>query len=488
MKVLLISPPREKPVFADFPPMGLAYLAGVLRKNGINVKIIDAASYPWNILEKCIRSYDFDIAGVTCWTIERKQTFLTAKLIRECRPDAKIVIGGQHATALPEHMFTLAEADVVVLGEGEETFLELVQALRDGVPLSSVNGIVYKENGKFYKTNPRSLIGNLDDLPFPVYEDFDFTLYHGLPEVNEPCAALITSRGCPYRCIFCSSTVFWGKKWRMRSAENILEEMKYLNQKFGLRAFFFFDDTFIANKERVVKLCQMIIEDNFEIKWACCGRVNQVDEEILCWMKKAGCYRIDYGVESGSPRILRNIKKGITVNDIKKAFKLSHQAEILPRAYLMMGNPGECEESVNETIGLMKEIKPYNSADAQLLWVLPNTELYESMKVKGLISDRFWVENTKTCFYTAEHSMEELQRLRNNLRNKLTLKSSDYYEPKFPILLEAGRLFLSEDLEKEAFWIFDKIVELDPECIEVHYYLGSYFEEEGDFCKAEKEF
>ena len=425
MNILLINPPREVPQKADFPPMGLAYIAAVLKKNGIDVKVLDAAAFPWKKLERIIKQQNPDIVGIPCWTVERGQSFKTAQLVKKVAPQAKIIMGGHHATAFPEHMFKLAYADVVVIGEGELTVLELINALYNGEDLSTIKGIVYQKDGEAFITPPRDFITDLDSIPFPSYSDFNLDDYNGLPERSERTAALITSRGCPHRCTFCSASKFWKRKWRYRSAENVLDEIEGLYKDYDVKALMFFDDNFAVRKDRAIEICDGILQRGLKISWVACTHVNQVDKELLKWMKKAGCYRLDYGVESGSPKILKNIKKGQTVEQIKEAFKLTHEVGIQPRAYLMVGNPGENKETIQETITLMKEIKPYNAPSGQLLCVLPDTEIYELAKAQGIISDDFWLTNNSLLYYTGEHSIEELQALREQLMLGLAKNSGN---------------------------------------------------------------
>lgn len=415
MKVLLISPPREVLQPACFPPMGLAYIGAVLKQDRHEVRIIDAASYSCKRLEREILATNPDVVGITCWTIERVQTFKTAQISKQCVPQAKIIIGGQHATAFPEHMFKLAHADVVVLGEGEETMSELMSCFENNDDISHIRGIVYQNGSKTIYTEPRELIEDLDGIPFPIYDDFDLKRYNGLPETKSLAAAIITSRGCPYDCIYCSSAIFWKRRWRSRTSENVLGEIEWLYRDYNVRSLIFFDDLFFLNKNRAIEICKGIIEKNLELSWVAEGRVNSVDRELLQWMKKAGCYRIDYGVESGSPQILKNINKKITVGQIKRTFKLTHEVRIKPDAYLMVGNPGENEKTINETIQLMKEIKPYYTNTGSILWILPNTKLYERSKKLGIIDDNYWLKNNNTSYYTGEHNLAKLRALKHQL-------------------------------------------------------------------------
>lgn len=211
-----------------------------------------------------------------------------------------------------------------------------------------------------------------------------------------------------------------------------MAEIEWLYKKFEVRNIMFFDDNFTINKERVIKICSEILERNLNIKWVCCSHIGQIDEEILFWMKKAGCYRIDFGIESGSSEILENIKKNQTIEQIENDFELIHKVGIKPRAYLMVGNPGENENTIKQTIALMKKIKPYDTTSAQILWLLPDTEVYELSKLKNIIYDDYWLKSDSMVYYTGEHSVKELKALRRQLmkglaKNQKNLKAYGEY-------------------------------------------------------------
>ena len=432
MDILLITPPREVPQRADFPPIGLAYISSFLKSKGNSAEVVDAAAYSWNRLAKIVKNNSPRIVGIACWTQERGQTFKTAKLVREILPDSKIILGGHHATAFPQNMFVQAYADAVVIGEGELTTLELVRAMLDGRSLGTIKGIVYSEDGKVLLTEPRKFITDLDSIPYPSYSDFDLDDYLGIPEVNGRAASIMTSRGCPYKCVFCSAGSFWKSKWRARSPDNVIGEIEWLYHKYKVRNFSFFDDNFTVKKERAIAICRGIIERKLDINWVASSHVTHIDEELLRWMRKSGCFRIDFGIESGSPTILRNIEKGQTVVQIERAFQLVHKAGIKPRAYLIIGCPGETKETIDETLVLMNKIRPYDSRTAEIMLVFPSTKLCEIAKAKGLLSDDFWLQTNETLHYTCEHTFEELKALKNRLmkgmaKNEGTFKATVEY-------------------------------------------------------------
>jgi radical SAM superfamily enzyme YgiQ (UPF0313 family) len=426
MDVLLINPPREVPQKADFPPVGLAYISALLKKNGISSSVVDAVACSRKELARIIESKKPAIVGITCWTMERGEAFKTAEQVRQLRPAARIIVGGHHATAFPENMFPQMHADAVVIGEGEETTLELVRALLGGTSLASVNGIAWLDNGVVRVNQPRPFALDLDALPYPDYSDLDLHGYLGIPDAKGIAASIMTSRGCPHQCVFCSAGSFWKRKWRARTAENVLGEIEWLYRERGVRNFSFFDDNFTVRKSRAIEICKGILDRKLSINWVASSHVTHVEEEVLYWMKKSGCFRIDFGVESGSPAVLRNIQKGQTVEQIEKAFALVHAAGIKPRAYLLVGSPGETEETIDETIALMKKIRPYYSRTATITLVFPGTGLYDQAKRCGLLDDGFWLKSNDTLCYTCEHPQEELDRLKERLMRGLALNDNTF--------------------------------------------------------------
>jgi len=408
MKVLLISPPRIIPAIPYFPPLGLGFIGAVAKQDGHRVKILDAAGWTWDELSDAVKSENPDLVGLTCWPIERGQAFRTADIAREAAPDAKIVIGGPHASAFPHHMFIKTPTDYVVVGEGEETFRELLSAVSGDGDVSDVKGIAYCKDGEIRKTEQRPLIRDMDTIPPVLHEQFDYSQYRGMHDLEKRAAAVFTSRGCPFKCIYCSSAVSWRNKYRKRSVNNVLEEVKELYSRYGIRSILFFDDNLIIDRKRLISFCKGLCDLNLDLTWAAEGSV-RVDADLLKWMKKAGCYRIDFGVESGSPKILKNIKKAFTVDDTRKAFKLCREAGIRPNAYLMIGSPGENKHTIRETIKLMREIQPDIGSLRPGLWILPDTQLHEMSLKSGLITEYKWLSSDETFIYTEEHSVKKLE-------------------------------------------------------------------------------
>ena len=426
MKVLLISHPSTSAQKPDFPPIGVAYLGSVVRDKGHDILLVDGGLTGAEDIIKQARDFGPDVAGVTCWTINRGSVWSLCNIFEKELPEVFLVLGGPHASLYPEHIFQKTHARAVVFGEGEETLCELLEVLEDKGDLAGVRGLAYRDkDGRICRTEPRLQIEDLDSIPFPYYEafkDFNFQNYNGFVGLPRPTAAVITSRGCVFDCAYCGSVNFWGKKWRRRSAQNVLDELEHLVRDMGARSIYMFDDNFPVNKKRAMDICQGIIERKLDIQWACCSHVKMVNEELLKVMKQSGCVSIDFGVESGSDTILRNINKNQTRKDIEKAFALVHQAGIKPRAYLMVGNKGETTGTIDETVDMIGTIKPHSSIGATILWLLPGTDVFREASARGFIDDSYWLKSDDVPYNLQEYTYDQLFELRQRLMRGIARK------------------------------------------------------------------
>ena len=432
MKVLLVNP-THKEAYSKVPsaegvnpPLGLAYIASYLRENGIDVSLIDAAALDISHeeLRKNMSEKEFDIIGVPSMTPSLNSSLNALEIAREINPRCKTVMGGNHISALPIETLTNYQIiDFGVLREGEITFLELVNALEKNQELSKVDGLVYRKDGIINVNPKRKFIENLDELPLPAYDLLPMDKYR-LPAHHtsysgniklKPFFLLFTSRGCPYDCTYCASKVIWERKVRYRSPENVLKEIDILVNKYGVKCLEIADDIFTINKQRLHAILDGLIERNYDLHFNCLSRVDTVDLESLKKMKKAGCYLIRFGVESGSQKILDRMKKNVKVEQIRNAFKLVNKANIASSASFIIGHPGETEETVNETIKIAKEI----NSDAALFFIaipLVGTELFEIAKNQNLIVNKEWIHwkqvPEKPVMRTEELTVEDLLRLR----------------------------------------------------------------------------
>jgi len=379
---------REKIIW---PQANLAYLAAVMKKDGFDVGIIDciADKIYWGKFEKLLvkEKADYILSNVISSTLTNDmKVFDVAKKI-----GAKTIAVGSHVSALSgESLKNFRNLDYVVIGEAEETLSELVKTIEVNGDLSAVKGIAYrKENGEIIVNEKRPLIENLDSLPIPLHELLPLKKYN-LPFIGKNFTFIMESRGCPFRCIFCRSPIAWNRIFRQRSAESIFEEIKYL-KKLGVKNILFHSDTFTVDKKEVIKLCKLIIDSGLKIKWICNSRVDTIDEEVLPWMKRAGCYMIAYGIESGSQKVLNNANKGITVEQIKRAVQITNNAGIKVWGYFVMGLPGENKDTVEETIKLAKglDMALTNFAVAA---PYPGTDFFKLVSDQGWLTSSNWEE------------------------------------------------------------------------------------------------
>lgn len=327
-----------------------------------------------------------DIVAFTATIITINATLEAARYLREILPKKTIfVIGGPQFTSLPERTMQKNDFDFGILGEGEYTFLEFANAIETGNKnYADIKSLAWYDKGKLIINPRRHFIQNLDELPLPARELFPpLSEYTPCPGGYKrlPFAHMVTSRGCPYRCIFCDRSVF-GNMFRARSAQNVIDEIEYLVKQYGVKEIKFYDDLFTFDKKRVHAICDEIIRRDIDITWSCSARVDSVDLELLKKMKQAGCWQMDFGLESGNQNILNIMKKGITLKQSEQAIRWTKKAGIRARAFIIIGMPGETKESIRDTINFVKKI-PLDMVTFYALMVYPGNELYSIVQEKG---------------------------------------------------------------------------------------------------------
>lgn len=390
MKIQLINIPyldtygSLKKIAAVYFPLGLGYIAAVLRENGFyEIDLFDpeAERSSWEEIRERIRNFNADVIGLSCVTSTYPVAKKMAKLIKSVNKKALVVIGGVHVSALPQETLKDCPAiDLIVIGEGEYTFLEVCQKLEKGESLDNISGIALRKGKKIFFTPARQFTHNLDKIPFPARYLVDLNNYTTPPHmtIGKRGVTLISSRGCPSQCTFCASHVVAGRRFRAHSPDYVIREIDYLQSKYGYQYFIFEDDSFTIDKQRVEEICRQLIKRKKKIIWICFGRVTTVDRSLLKLMKRAGCYLIGYGIESGDQKIRRNIKKGITEGQCLKAFKLSKEVGLKTQAFFMIGNPGETEETIKKTINLAIKLNPTLVFFSPLV-PYPGTEIYKQL-------------------------------------------------------------------------------------------------------------
>ena len=405
MKVLLIQPPHYyddgKTSEPHAVPLGLGYVAKALLNSGNEVEVLDiwAHQYSDEEVKQIIVKLDYDICGIGAFST---QYAYVKWLISELKKlnTAPIVMGNALATFSPEIVLNNTKADICCIGEGEITFVEIIKNITD---LGKVKGIYFKQNDKIIKNPPREYIKDLDSIDFPAWDLFPMDIYSKYLHVwgtSIKAFNLLTTRGCPYNCKFCSRT-FSGVRYR--SLDNILLEIKTLKEKYGIGGVFFHDELFIRNKKTVYDFCDKVAPLN--LKWNCNGRINTVDLDLLKRMKEVGCVAVAYGVESGSQTILDNMDKNITVTQIENVIKNTLKAGMEPIMFMMYGYPGENKKTLQETADLFKKFPPTQmSVKLSITTPFPGSELYNYAVEKSLIKDEVqYIEQLAGGFSSGKH-------------------------------------------------------------------------------------
>jgi len=378
------------------PPLGIACLAAYLRERGIQPLLIDALAENMttqDILEM-IAKYKPRVVGLSALTVNFNRAIICAEAIKKSFPGLLTIIGGHHATIMPRE--TLEENpcfDMLCIGEGEVTLFDILEKyngyeykdfLKDYKVLNSIKGIGCRNNEKVVLTEPRELIANLDILPFPARDLFNMEKYRPLPDQYKrlPLVHLTAIRGCPFSCSFCSNNAVYGTKIRAKSPQRLLEEIKHLIKEYGAKDLSFWDDTLTANKNWIREFCSLMIKEKLDITWTCYAAVRTLDKELLVLMKKAGCWNIFSGFESGEQKLLDLLNKGITLDQIRQANRWCKEVGIEVRASFMIALPQETPQICRKTINFAKELNP----DYALFCITtpyPKTKLFEYARKYG---------------------------------------------------------------------------------------------------------
>jgi radical SAM superfamily enzyme YgiQ (UPF0313 family) len=380
------------------PPLGLAYLASFVRQKEFSVKVIDAIvdNFTDEKLIEYIKVENPKVIGISSLTLTFNRAIITAESIRKIYPDILIVIGGHHATIVKENLLKENPYfDICVYGEGELTFLELMEEyrkqewdrnafLKNYETLSKIKGISFVKNQEIMINLPRELIKNLDDLPMPARDFFDMKKYVPLPNQYKrlPSIHMTVTRGCPFACSYCSASSVFGRGFRLSSPRKVIAEIEYLMRTYGAKEISFWDDAFTVNEKWVREVCQLIIDKKLNITWTCYGRVRTVDKEMLLLMRKAGCWNMFFGFESGVQELLDLINKNITLDEIRQVVKWCKEVGIEVRASFMIALPKETPEMAKKTIDFAIELDP-EYAQFCVTTPFPETKLFEDAKKYG---------------------------------------------------------------------------------------------------------
>lgn len=393
-KILLIYP--QTSVEFDTThclPLGLAYIAAVLEKKGFTVAVLDC-NVQKEDLKKKLKT--IQIAGIFTLTPNIYNAWRLAKKIKEYDKKILVVLGGPHVSSLPEESLEQKDVDLVVRGEGEETILEICQTWPKK-DFSRVKGLSYKKDKKIIHNSDRPFIKNLDSLPFPAWHLFPYKQYGPtrptwIDKSKIVSGTMITSRGCPYQCVFCFKAVH-GYAYRFRSPENVIAELKWLKEKYSIDFIEFQDDAFNVLPERALKICQLMVKEKLNIKWSIpngISRVDNISKDFLWWAKKAGCVDIWFAIESGSQKVLdKVIGKKTTLKQIERAIKLAKEAGFPVGGFVCFGNPGETKKDMEKTIEFVCRL-PLDRCQFTIVTPFPGSKLFFEMERKGKLLTHNW--------------------------------------------------------------------------------------------------
>ncbi|MBS3132497.1 cobalamin-dependent protein [Candidatus Woesearchaeota archaeon] len=414
-------------VGGNLSPLGIALLAAFLREKGFSVGIIDAVAEDYSVGELVERISEIKpkTVGFSSLTSNFHRAVAAAREVKKALPDTLTVIGGQHATILPEEVLKENPCfDVLVKGEGELTAEELLNEYKKtGWNINKflsncegIKGLCFRKGKEIILNNIREPVSDVDELPFPARDLLPMDKYIPLPNQykRKPVVNMIVTRGCAFSCSFCSASAVFGRIIRMRSPEKSVSEIKHVVEKYGAKEISFWDDTMTVNKKWMHRFCELIIENKLDITWSCYSRVNTVDYELLKHMKDAGCWNVFFGYESGTQELLNNIAKGITIEQIENANKLCKQVGIEIRASFMLALPGETPELAQKTIDFAKRLNP-DYAQFSPTTPYPGTKLWNDAEKYGKLTKNFseyhgWSAVFVPFGYKDRKEVEEMKR------------------------------------------------------------------------------
>jgi radical SAM superfamily enzyme YgiQ (UPF0313 family) len=446
MNILLISPPFKKftGLINNYFPVGLASLAAVVKRAGYAVKIyeadavakttgldfaheyqqygnylqaVNAPEHPaWDEVRQLVKNYRPDLVGISSMTHQIASALRVAEICKAWNHDCRVVLGGPHPTVSPEQTLAHPAVDMVIRGEGETVFLALVKALEANQPdLGHIPSLSYKDRGGIQQNPLGEVVSDLDALPFAARGE----LMHIDNYSSEDMGLILTSRGCPFRCTYCYHP--WKGKMYFRTIDNVMEEIARVRRDYGTRQFTIKDDTLTVKRHHVVEFCEQLIKRKMKINWDCTTRVDRIDEDLLKLMIRSGCNTVKIGVETGSQKILKEIQKGITLDQVRQAARLFKKHSLFWSCYFMIGLPQETEEDISQSYRFLKELNPHY-ASLGLYTPFRFTKLFEQGVEYGLLypevelqhffqtspKDYYFIDPKKRTLYISPERFEKL--------------------------------------------------------------------------------
>lgn len=460
MKILLIRPPMtllKNEIKSVVFPLGLAYIAARLEQEGHQIEVLDAVvlgqdsrieregmlhfGLDWPEIAERITKSNPEAVGISCmFSSQSSNAYKVAELVKAWNPTVPIIFGGAHPSSVPEEVLSHAEVDYVVLGEGEQSIADLVSCLAKGATdnhkeeleeLSKIEGIGFKQQNNQIHLSPRiNFIPDMDQIPLPARHLFPMELYfksefgHGSDLMSPPLSSMITSRGCPYRCVYCSVHTVWGRNYRPRSPKNVVDEIEVLVKKYGVKEIHFEDDNLTLKKDRMIEICKEIVNRELKFRWTTPNGVAlwTLDAEVLEWMKKAGCYKLCFGIESGDPETQKFIRKHIPLDKCKEVVKEANKLGIWTHGFFIIGFPFEDRKSIGNTLNYAIE-SDLDFASFFLATPYPKTDLYTIMQENGLVGHLTWesLRVSAGSINTKHFTGGELEKIQREMFKKFAL-------------------------------------------------------------------
>lgn len=414
-------------IFNLMPPLGIMGIAAFLDARGIDTEIIDCYGTHLTgkeLADEIIRRGP-DGVGFSCTTSSFLEGYRIAELLKEMRPDLPIVFGGAHACSVGSSLLDSFPAiDYLVLGEGEQTLFELAAAgFRNG---EAVPGVAFRRDGQAALSAPRSLIANLDDLPFPAYRRLpDFPRRYNLPLFSYPTApntSIISSRGCPYNCSYCDRSVF-SRGFRFNSPDYITDHMSMLHRDFGIRHVFFYDDLFTFDRKRVAEFCELKERKRIPVTYNCIARLEHVDDELLGLLKRSGCWQVNFGIESGDPEVLKKHRKFYDLDEVQRKLGMVRKAGMRVKGLFMIGLPGETEETIRRTIDYALQL-PLDEVNVTKFTPFPGAPIYRDIREQGEFNEEWPLMNcVNFVFIPRGMTKDQLEGLYNEFISRFYRRS-----------------------------------------------------------------
>jgi anaerobic magnesium-protoporphyrin IX monomethyl ester cyclase len=443
MKLLFIEPPYRSTIQQFLgvhgPILGFGSMANQLENEGHDVEILDCPTLGLELsdLKRSISESEPDVVGITSTTPSFGEACRVAETVKGVKPECTVIMGGPHVSFEDFSTVENSFVDVVVRGEGEITICELIATLGKEKSLSGVSGITYKEGGMPRRNPERPFIKDLDSLSVSYHKlPMDLYRFQG-----QKYATIVSSRGCPYGCVYCSSSSLHGKKWRCQSSDRVVEEIRLLVDDYGIRQIEFLDDLFTFDNKRVEEICNRLIEDKMDVGWFCSSRVDTITCSLMSKMQKAGCIGLYFGIESGSQRVLNTLGKGTRLDQAIKAIGGAREADIETVATFILGIPGETLDDVKQTIAFARKLRP-DYSQFTYCTPYPGTQLHKFAEENDLLITRDWNHYT---------TMEQVMRVPGLDENKLRSLFRDAYLSSIPY-------YLLKVLRKRKFGLIKNII------------------------------